>query len=177
MGSLFQRSSLSTRLFLGLLSSTPRLSLSRPIPSTPIWLGPTFPDRREVSLLSFGLTPFNERLLTFCYLYNVGLGPDLKLPLFADRNLKVSRDYGVLLEDEGIALRGLFLIDPKGTLRQSVYTSPCHPMSFGLTLFAFPLRITINDLAVGRSVEETIRLVKAFQFTDEVCLFSRFVPS
>ncbi|KAG6919678.1 hypothetical protein DXG01_002621 [Tephrocybe rancida] len=74
-----------------------------------------------------------------------GLGPNLKLPLVADRNMKISRDYGVLLEDEGIALRGLFLIDPKGILRQ----------------------ITVNDLPVGRSVDETIRLVKAFQFTDE----------
>ncbi|KAI0776973.1 thioredoxin-like protein [Trametes elegans] len=74
-----------------------------------------------------------------------GLGPDLKLPLIADKNQKISRDYGVLIEEEGIALRGLFIIDPKGTLRQ----------------------ITINDLPVGRSVEETIRLVKAFQFTDE----------
>lgn len=79
-----------------------------------------------------------------------GLGPDLKLPLLADRSMRISRDYGVLLEDEGIALRGLFIIDPKGILRQ----------------------ITINDLPVGRSVEETIRLIQAFQFTDtygEVC--------
>ncbi|KAK0477156.1 thioredoxin-like protein [Armillaria luteobubalina] len=72
-----------------------------------------------------------------------GLGPDLKLPLIADRNMSISRDYGVLLEDEGIALRGLFIIDPKGILRQ----------------------ITVNDLPVGRSVDETIRLIKAFQFT------------
>ncbi|KAH9475020.1 Peroxiredoxin-2 [Psilocybe cubensis] len=79
-----------------------------------------------------------------------GLGPELHLPLVADRNMKISRDYGVLIEDEGIALRGLFIIDPKGTLRQ----------------------ITVNDLPVGRSVDETIRLIKAFQFTDthgEVC--------
>ncbi|TFK25882.1 2-cysteine peroxiredoxin [Coprinopsis marcescibilis] len=79
-----------------------------------------------------------------------GLGPDLQLPLVADRNMSISRDYGVLLEDEGVALRGLFLIDPKGILRQ----------------------ITVNDLPVGRSVDETIRLIKAFQFTDkygEVC--------
>lgn len=74
-----------------------------------------------------------------------GLGPDLALPLIADRNMKISRDYGVLIEEEGIALRGSFLIDPKGTLRQ----------------------ITVNDLPVGRSVDEAIRLVKAFQFTDE----------
>ncbi|KEZ43947.1 Peroxiredoxin-1 [Scedosporium apiospermum] len=74
-----------------------------------------------------------------------GLGPDLQLPLVADRSQAISRSYGVLLEDEGIALRGLFIIDPKGVLRQ----------------------ITINDLPVGRNVEETIRLVQAFQFTDE----------
>ncbi|CAL1701739.1 unnamed protein product [Somion occarium] len=78
-----------------------------------------------------------------------GLGPDLKLPLIADRSMSISRDYGVLIEEEGVALRGLFIIDPKGTLRQ----------------------ITVNDLPVGRSVDETIRLIKAFQFTKygEVC--------
>src|SRR5690606_5631613 len=46
-----------------------------------------------------------------------GLGPNLELPLIADRNMQISRDYGVLLEDEGIALRGLFIVDPKGILR------------------------------------------------------------
>ena len=46
-----------------------------------------------------------------------GLGPDLQLPLVADRDMKISRDYGVLIEEEGIALRGLFVIDPKGILR------------------------------------------------------------
>ncbi|EPQ53389.1 hypothetical protein GLOTRDRAFT_131337 [Gloeophyllum trabeum ATCC 11539] len=79
-----------------------------------------------------------------------GLGPDLKLPLIADKSMKIARDYGVLIEESGVALRGLFIIDPKGILRQ----------------------ITVNDLPVGRSVEETIRLIKAFQFTDkygEVC--------
>ncbi|EKM51359.1 uncharacterized protein PHACADRAFT_152057 [Phanerochaete carnosa HHB-10118-sp] len=79
-----------------------------------------------------------------------GLGPSLKLPLIADRNMKISRDYGVLLEDEGIALRGLFIVDPQGVLRQ----------------------ITVNDLPVGRSVDETVRLIQAFQFVEkhgEVC--------
>ena len=78
-----------------------------------------------------------------------GLGP-INIPLLADTNHTLSRDYGVLLEEEGVALRGIFLIDPKGTLRQ----------------------ITINDLPVGRSVEESLRLVEAFQFTEkygEVC--------
>lgn len=71
-----------------------------------------------------------------------GLGPDLKMALVADKTMSISRDYGVLIEEEGIALRGLFIIDPKGILRQ----------------------ITVNDLPVGRSVDETLRLIKAFQF-------------
>ncbi|RVE61529.1 hypothetical protein OJAV_G00171620 [Oryzias javanicus] len=78
-----------------------------------------------------------------------GLGT-MKIPLVSDTRRTISTDYGVLKEDEGIAYRGLFIIDDKGVLRQ----------------------ITINDLPVGRSVEETLRLVQAFQFTDkhgEVC--------
>ncbi|KAF1809903.1 thioredoxin-like protein [Eremomyces bilateralis CBS 781.70] len=78
-----------------------------------------------------------------------GLG-NVNLPLLSDKNHKLSRDYGVLLEEEGIALRGLFLIDPNGVIRQ----------------------ITINDLPVGRSVDETLRLIDAFQFAEkygEVC--------
>lgn len=74
-----------------------------------------------------------------------GLGPNLKLGLLADANHAISKAYGVLLEDEGVALRGTFFIDPKGTLRA----------------------MHVHDLPVGRSVEETIRVVKAFQFTDE----------
>jgi len=78
-----------------------------------------------------------------------GLGA-MKIPILSDLTKQVSRDYGVLLEDAGISLRGLFIIDDKGILRQ----------------------ITVNDLPVGRSVDETLRLVQAFQFTDkhgEVC--------
>jgi alkyl hydroperoxide reductase subunit AhpC len=45
------------------------------------------------------------------------LGPNFGLPLLADKTMKISRDYGVLLEEDGIALRGLFIIDPKGILR------------------------------------------------------------
>ncbi|KAG7227230.1 hypothetical protein INR49_013890 [Caranx melampygus] len=73
-----------------------------------------------------------------------GLGT-MKIPLVSDTRRTISTDYGVLKEDEGIAYRGLFIIDDKGILRQ----------------------ITINDLPVGRSVEETLRLVQAFQFTDK----------
>ncbi|XP_052685371.1 peroxiredoxin prdx-2-like isoform X2 [Crassostrea angulata] len=78
-----------------------------------------------------------------------GLG-NMKIPLLADKTMEISRAYGVLKEDDGISFRGLFIIDDKGNLRQ----------------------ITMNDLPVGRSVDETLRLVQAFQFTDkhgEVC--------
>jgi peroxiredoxin (alkyl hydroperoxide reductase subunit C) len=78
-----------------------------------------------------------------------GLGK-LDIPLLSDLTKSISKDYGVYLEDNGISLRGLFIIDDKGTLRQ----------------------ITMNDLPVGRNVDETLRLVQAFQYTDkhgEVC--------
>ncbi|XP_038677141.1 thioredoxin-dependent peroxide reductase, mitochondrial isoform X2 [Scyliorhinus canicula] len=80
---------------------------------------------------------------------NGGLG-HMNIPLLSDLTKQISRDYGVLLENAGIALRGLFIIDPNGIIRH----------------------IGINDLPVGRSVEETLRLVKAFQFVEthgEVC--------
>ncbi|CCF57552.1 hypothetical protein KAFR_0C05610 [Kazachstania africana CBS 2517] len=73
-----------------------------------------------------------------------GLGP-VNIPLVSDNNHSLSRDYGVLLEEEGVALRGLFVIDPKGIVRH----------------------ITINDLPVGRNVEEALRVVEGFQWTDK----------
>ncbi|XP_011880717.1 PREDICTED: peroxiredoxin [Vollenhovia emeryi] len=79
-----------------------------------------------------------------------GLGGDLGYPLLSDFNKTISTSYNVLLPDSGVALRGLFIIDKEGILRQ----------------------FSINDLPVGRSVEETLRLIKAFQFVEkhgEVC--------
>ena len=76
-----------------------------------------------------------------------GLG-GLKYPLLADITKSIAKDYEVLIEegdDAGIALRGLFIISPEGKLRQK----------------------TVNDLPVGRSVDETLRLLNAFKFTDE----------
>lgn len=70
----------------------------------------------------------------------------LKYALLGDVTKSLSRDYGVLLEDQGIALRGTFIIDPNGILRW----------------------VVINDLSVGRSVEETLRVLDALQ-TDELC--------
>lgn len=78
-----------------------------------------------------------------------GLG-EIKYPLIADVNKDISRKYGVLLEGAGIALRGLFLIDEEGILRSAV----------------------INDLPLGRSTDEALRVVDAlnfFQKNGEVC--------
>jgi len=69
-----------------------------------------------------------------------GLG-GLNYPLASDITKQVARDYGVLAEEKGIALRGLFIIDPEGILRYQV----------------------ISDLNVGRSVDETLRVLQAFQ--------------
>ncbi len=78
-----------------------------------------------------------------------GLGK-INYPMVADQTHKISRSYGVLLEDKGLALRGLFLIDKEGLIRHMV----------------------VNDLPLGRSVDEAIRMVDALQFFEtngEVC--------
>ncbi|XP_008799686.1 2-Cys peroxiredoxin BAS1, chloroplastic [Phoenix dactylifera] len=79
-----------------------------------------------------------------------GLG-DLKYPLISDVTKSISKSYGVLIHDQGIALRGLFIIDKEGVIQHS----------------------TINNLAIGRSVDETMRTLQALQYVqenpDEVC--------
>ncbi|GMP98639.1 hypothetical protein CsSME_00046451 [Camellia sinensis var. sinensis] len=79
-----------------------------------------------------------------------GLG-DLKYPLISDVTKSISKSYGVLIPDQGIALRGLFIIDKEGIIQHS----------------------TINNLAIGRSVDETMRTLQALQYVqenpDEVC--------
>lgn len=76
---------------------------------------------------------------------NTSLGA-LNYPLLSDISHRISRDYGVLLEEKGISLRGAFIIDPEGILRSYV----------------------VNDLAVGRNVDEILRILQAFQ-TGELC--------
>lgn len=79
----------------------------------------------------------------------------LEIPLLADISKDISRNYGVLVEDKtdalyGASLRGLFIIDPKGVVRS----------------------VLVNDANVGRSVDETLRTIQAFQYSDmhgEVC--------
>lgn len=71
---------------------------------------------------------------------------ELNFPLLSDLTKEVSYDYQVLLEKKGISLRGAFIIDPDGFLKSMI----------------------VNDLNVGRSVDELLRLVKAYQ-TGELC--------
>jgi len=83
--------------------------------------------------LAWKNTPVNEG----------GIGR-IDFPLVSDMAKDISRDYGVLIED-GVSLRGLFLIDKEGIVRHQL----------------------INDLPLGRDVDEAIRTVDALQFTEE----------
>lgn len=71
---------------------------------------------------------------------------DLRFPLLSDFKKETTARYGILEEQEGVALRGLFIIDPKGVVQYQV----------------------VNNLSVGRSVEETLRVLEALQ-TGELC--------
>lgn len=79
-----------------------------------------------------------------------GVG-ELRYPLASDLKREISRAFGVLSPSEGVALRGLFIIDPEGTVQHA----------------------TINNLAFGRSVEETLRTLQAIKHVqdhpDQVC--------
>jgi len=69
----------------------------------------------------------------------------LAYPLLEDLKKELAAAYGVLAEDGAVALRGLFLIDPEGVVQHA----------------------TVNNLGVGRSVDETLRLLQAFQYVRE----------
>lgn len=69
----------------------------------------------------------------------------VEYPLVSDINKTISRDYDVLIADAGIALRGAFLIDGDGVVRHQ----------------------TVNDLPLGRNIDEFVRLIEALQFHEE----------
>ncbi|MFI0435676.1 MAG: peroxiredoxin [Parachlamydiaceae bacterium] len=74
----------------------------------------------------------------------------INYPLVSDLNKTISSDYDVLMTEEGIAYRGLFLIDKEGIVRHQI----------------------VNDLPLGRSVDEVLRIVDAlayFEKNGEVC--------
>jgi peroxiredoxin (alkyl hydroperoxide reductase subunit C) len=72
--------------------------------------------------------------------------PEVQYPVLADTTQAVSRAYGVLNEDDGSAERGLFIVDPEGIMRYALVSSG----------------------SVGRSVKETLRVLKALQ-SGELC--------
>ena len=71
---------------------------------------------------------------------------NLPFPMMADIKRELSAACGVLAEDEGVALRATFLVDPNGVIRW----------------------VGVNDLKVGRNVDEVLRVLDALQ-TDELC--------
>lgn len=93
-------------------------------------------------------SPFVHQRWTMLSRAEGGLGP-MDIPLLSDVDHSISRDYGCLIEDNsgerGAAFRATYIIDPNGVLRQ----------------------YSMNDLPIGRSADEVLRLVKALAFTDE----------
>jgi peroxiredoxin (alkyl hydroperoxide reductase subunit C) len=71
---------------------------------------------------------------------------DLPFPMLADTKRELSSALGVLHKEEGVPLRATFIVDPEGTIRF----------------------VSVNDLSVGRNVDEVLRVLDALQ-TDELC--------
>src|SRR5690606_7060110 len=71
---------------------------------------------------------------------------DLPFPMLADVKRELSQALGILHREEGVCLRATFLVDPEGVIRH----------------------VSVNDLDVGRNVDETLRVLDALQ-TDELC--------
>ena len=69
----------------------------------------------------------------------------MDIDLLSDLTKNISKDYGVLIEDAGISLRGTFLIDKNQNLRH----------------------MSVNDNNVGRNMDEYVRLVDAFNYSEE----------
>ena len=71
---------------------------------------------------------------------------DLPFPMLADTRRELAGALGVLHKEDGVALRATFIVDPEGVIRH----------------------VSVNDLSVGRNVDETLRVLDALQ-TDELC--------
>jgi len=115
------------------------------------------------------ITAFNDNIDSFKKLDSVVIGcsidskfshrawvnselGEMHYPLAADLSKEVARKYGVLLEDAGIALRGVFIIGPEGNLRYQL----------------------VHDLGIGRNTDEILRVLESIQYVDkaagkEVC--------
>jgi peroxiredoxin (alkyl hydroperoxide reductase subunit C) len=107
-------------------------------------------DKRNVELVAVSVDSHYSHLAWLETPKSRGGIEGVSYPIVSDIHKSISRDYGVLFESAGIAFRGLFLIDKEGIVRHQV----------------------VNDLPLGRSVEESLRMVDALQFFEkngEVC--------
>lgn len=106
-------------------------------------------DKRHVQLIGVSVdSKFSHHAWRKTPVEQGGIG-SIAFPLVADITKEIARDYGVLV-DESVALRATFLLDKEGIVRHA----------------------TLNDLPLGRNVDETLRMVDALQFTEqhgEVC--------
>ncbi len=106
--------------------------------------------KRDVQLIGVSTDSWFSHLAWLKTPKNQGGIEGVTYPLVSDFNKTISRDYDVLIDEMGAALRGLFLIDKNGIVQHQV----------------------VNNLPLGRSVDEALRLVDALQFTEkhgEVC--------
>ncbi|MDT9546026.1 MAG: peroxiredoxin [Chlorobium phaeovibrioides] len=106
--------------------------------------------KRNVEVLGCSVDSKFSHLAWLNTPHNRGGIQGITYTLLSDLNKTVSADYDVLAEGAGVALRGLFLIDREGIVRHQV----------------------VNDLGLGRNVDEVLRMVDALQFTEqfgEVC--------
>lgn len=99
-------------------------------------------DFKELNAIVFGAS-IDSKFTHLAWKNEIG---EINFPMLSDITKDVSREYGVLIEEQGIALRGLFIIDPDGILRYQV----------------------VHDLNIGRNVSEVLRVIKALQ-TGELC--------
>ncbi|OED36212.1 thioredoxin peroxidase [PVC group bacterium (ex Bugula neritina AB1)] len=107
-------------------------------------------EKRDVQLIGCSVDSWFSHVAWLNTSKNIGGIEGVKYPLLSDFNKNISKDYGVLFEGLGASYRGLFLIDKAGIVRHQV----------------------VNDLPLGRNVEEALRMVDALQYFEkngEVC--------
>ena len=106
--------------------------------------------KRNVQLIGVSIDSHFSHLAWLSTPKSKGGIQGVSYPIVSDLNKTISRDYDVLVDGQGIAYRGLFLLDQDHVVRHQV----------------------VNDLPLGRNVSETLRMVDALQFTEkhgEVC--------
>lgn len=107
-------------------------------------------ESRNAQIVGCSVDSWYSHYAWLCVPKNKGGIQGVEFPIVSDLNKSIARDYHVLKEEEGIAYRGLFLIDKQGVVRHQL----------------------VNDLPLGRSVEEALRMLDALIFHEkhgEVC--------